>query len=211
MLWANRNGFFYVLDRETGRFLLGAEYAKQTWAQGLDDSGRPIRLADTDPTPDGRLIFPDVNGASNWWSPSYSPMTGLFYTMAYDGAVTYYSADAEYEPGKLFVGGSYTRDVPVDAYISAVRAIDPGTGHRIWEKRVQPKSMSGVMSTAGQLVFAGTVTGNFIALDAETGEDLWHKSLGGEVIAAPITYLANGEQQVTIAAGNAIFTFGLEN
>ena len=210
MLWANRNGFFYVLDRVTGRFLRGAEFAKQTWAQGLDDSGRPIRVPNMEPSPEGRLVFPDVNGASNWWSPSYSPVTGLFYTMAYDGGATFYTADAEYEPGKLFLGGSYERKVPVDTYVSAVRAVDPKTGDRVWEHRVQPKSMSGVMSTAGQLVFAGTVTGNFIALDADTGEDLWHKALGGEIIAAPITYLANGQQQVTIAAGQAIFTFALE-
>ena len=207
MLWANRNGFFYVLDRETGRFLLAREYARQTWAQGIDDSGRPIRAPDMEPTPEGRLVFPDVNGASNWWSPSYSPLTGLFYTMAYDGGAIYYSADAEYEPGKLFVGGGYERPAPVDTYVSAVRAIDPRTGERAWERRVQPKSMSGVLATAGQLVFAGTVAGNFIALDAETGEVLWRKALGGEVIAAPITYLANGRQQVTIAAGNALFTF----
>ncbi len=210
MFWANRNGFFYVLDRESGEFLLAKEYAKQTWAQGIDDSGRPIRIPNMEPSPDGRLVFPDVNGASNWWSPSYSPVTGLLYTMAYDGGATYYSADAEYEPGKLFVGGSYTRKVPVDTYVSAVRAIDPLTGDLVWEHRVQPKSMSGVMSTAGQIIFSGTVNGNFMALDAETGQDLWHKALGGEVIAAPITYLSNGKQQVTIAAGQAIFTFSVQ-
>ena len=211
MLWANRNGFFYVLDRENGRFLLAREYAAQTWALGIDDSGRPIRAPDMEPTPEGRLVFPEVNGASNWWSPSFSPATGLFYTMAYDGGATFYSAEADYEPGKLFVGGGYARDEPVDTYVSAVRAIDPHTGRRVWEHRVQPKSMSGVMATAGQLVFAGTVAGNFIALDAETGEHLWRKALGGEIIAAPITYLARGRQQVTISAGHAVFTFALRD
>ena len=211
MLFANRNGFFYALDRETGRFLLAREYATQTWAQGIDDSGRPIRVPDMEPTPEGRFVYPEVNGASNWWSPSFSPDTGLFYTMAYDGGATFYSADVDYEPGKLFVGGGYSRDEPIDTYVSAVRAIDPLTGRRVWEHRVQPKSMSGVMSTAGGLVFAGTVRGNFIALDAETGEDLWHKALGGEIIAAPITYRAAGRQQVTIAAGQAIFTFALDD
>ena len=107
MLFANRNGFFYVLDRETGRFVQGREYAMQTWAQGLDDSGRPIRVPDMEPTPEGRLVFPDVNGASNWWSPSFSPATELFYTMAYDGGAMYYSAESEYVPGQLFVGGSH--------------------------------------------------------------------------------------------------------
>ena len=93
--------------------------------------------------------------------------------------------------------------------MSAVRAIDPRTAEVVWEHRVQPKSMAGVMTTAGGVVFAGTVTGNFIALDAETGADLWHTRLGGNVVAAPITYLVNGRQHVTIAAGQAIFTFAL--
>ena len=187
----------------------GAEYAMQTWAQGLDDSGRPIRVPDMEPTPEGRLVFPDVNGASNWWSPSFSPATELFYTMAYDGGANFFSAESEYVPGQLFIGGSHAPAAPRDTYVSAVRAIDPQTARIVWEHRVQPKSMSGVMSTAGGLVFAGTVTGNFIALDASTGDDLWHARLGGNVIAAPITYLVNGRQQVTIAAGQAIFTFAL--
>ena len=163
-----------------------------------------------EPSREGRFVAPEVNGASNWWSPSFSPQTNLFYTMAYDGGAMFFTADAEYEPGKLFVGGSYTRTAPIDTYVSAVRAIDPKTGQIAWEHRVQPKSMSGVMATAGGLVFAGTVAGNFIALDAETGDDLWHMPLGGEIIAAPITYRAGGRQQITIAAGHALFTFALD-
>ena len=209
MLFANRNGFFYVLDRENGRFVQAREYAKQTWAQGIDDSGRPIRVPDMEPTPEGPLVFPDVSGASNWWSPSYSPDTGLFYVLAYDGGAMYYSAESEYVPGQLFVGGSHVPVTPSNTNVSAVRAIDPHTARVVWEHPVQPKSRAGVMTTAGGLVFAGTVTGNFIALDAETGDDLWHARLGGNVVAAPITYLVNGRQQVTIAAGQAIFTFAL--
>ena len=97
----------------------------------------------------------------------------------------------------------------VDEYHSAIRAIDPTTGARRWEFSVRSKSMSGVMATAGGLVFTGTVTGNFIALDAETGADLWRRPLGGEIIAAPMTDLSNDRQHVTIAAGHAIFTFTL--
>lgn len=129
--------------------------------------------------------------------------------MAYDGGAMYYSAESEYVEGQLFVGGSHVPQTSDDARVSAVRAIDPQTARVVWEHRVQPKSMSGVMTTAGGLVFAGTVTGNFLALDAETGDDLWHARLGGNVIAAPITYQVNGRQQVTIAAGQAIFTFTL--
>ncbi len=209
MYWANRNAFFYVLDRETGEFLSAFEYAEQTWAERIDEQGRPVRVPDMEPSREGRFVAPEVGGASNWWSPSYSPETALFYTMAYDGGAIYYAADAEYEPGKLFVGGSYTRAKPVDEYHSAIRAIDPTTGARRWEFPVRAKSMSGVMATAGGLVFTGTVTGNFIALDAETGADLWRRPLGGEIIAAPMTYLSNDRQHVTIAAGHAIFTFRL--
>ncbi|MCH2254116.1 MAG: PQQ-dependent dehydrogenase, methanol/ethanol family [Vicinamibacterales bacterium] len=209
MYWANRNAFFYVLDRETGEFLSAFEYAEQTWAERIDAQGRPVRVPGMEPSREGRFVAPEVGGASNWWSPSYSPETELFYTMAYDGGAIYYSADAEYEPGKLFVGGSYTRAKPVDEYHSAIRAIDPTTGARRWEFPVRSKSMAGVMATAGGLVFAGTVRGNFLALDAETGANLWRRPLGGEIIAAPVTYLSNSRQQVTIAAGHAIFTFAL--
>ena len=162
-----------------------------------------------EPSREGTYVVPEVTGASNWWSPSYSPETGLFYLMAYDGGAIYFQAEAEYEPGRLFVGGSYTRAAPVDEYTSAVRAIDPRSGERRWQFEVPSKSMSGVMATAGGLVFAGTVTGNFIALDAETGVDLWRSRLGGEIIAAPVSYLTDGRQQVSIAAGRAIFTFAL--
>ena len=209
MYWANRNAFFYVLDRETGEFLSAFEYAEQTWAERIDETGRPVLVPNMEPSREGTFVVPEVTGASNWWSPSYSPQTELFYTMAYDGGAIYYTADAEYEAGKLFVGGSYTRAKPVDEHHSAVRAIDPTTGTLRWEFPVPAKSMSGVLTTAGGLVFAGTVTGNFIALDAETGADLWRSRLGGEIIAAPVTYLTNGRQQVSIAAGRAIFTFSL--
>ncbi len=209
MYWANRNAFFYVLDRETGEFLSAFEFAEQTWAQRIDENGRPVRVPNMEPSREGTYVVPEVTGASNWWSPSYSPDTGLFYLMAYDGGALYFTAEAEYEAGRLFVGGSYTRARPVDEYHSAVRAIDPITGTRRWEFPVRAKSMSGVMATAGGLVFTGTVTGNFIALDAETGADLWQSRLGGEIIAAPITYLSEGRQQVSIAAGHAIFTFRL--
>ena len=209
LLLANRNGFFYALDRETGEFLRGTAFAKQTWAERLDDKGRPVRVPGMFPSPEGTLVYPSVNGAANWWSPSYSPATGLFYAMSYDGADTYYIAETEYREGELFVGGYPQRRVPQDTYTSAVRALDPETGERRWQFVVQPKSTSGLVSTAGNLVFGGTVAGNAFALDATTGKELWHASLGGNVRAGPVTYLVDGRQQVTVAAGHALFTFGL--
>ena len=210
MLWANRNAFFYALDREDGEFLMAKEFAKQTWAQGIDEAGRPIRVPDMLPTVEGKVVFPSINGAANWWSPTYSPETGLFYAMSFDGSQLYVlNEEVEYREGELFVGGYGRRTAPQDTFVSAVRALDPVTGDRKWEYRVQSKSQSGLLSTAGNLVFGGTVGGYFFALDATTGEERWRSSVGGVVMAAPITYAVDGEQRVTIAAGQALFTYGL--
>jgi alcohol dehydrogenase (cytochrome c) len=214
MLWGNRNAFYYVLDRETGEFLHANEFAKQTWATKIDDTGRPIRRPGMFPSVEGVLVYPDVSGATNWWSPTYSPHTGLFYVMSFDGAATYFlGEDPVYIEGKPFVGGIGTSNdyeqYPNPEYVSAVRALDATTGERKWEYEVQTKSTSGLLSTAGNLVFGGTRYGNFFALNATTGEELWHLDIGGWVHAAPMTYLVDGKQYVTIAAGSALFTFGL--
>ena len=210
MAFANRNAFFYLLDRETGEFLFAREFARQTWAEGIDqETGRPIRVPNMFPSEEGTLVAPVIGGAANWFSPTYSPDTGLFYIQAYDAEMLYYMAEAEYEEGELFVGGYGRPSQPADRFVSAVRAIDPLTGERKWEYRVQPRSTSGLLATRGGLVFGGSVRGNFYALNSDTGEELWHRSLGGNVFAAPISYEAGGRQHVTIAAGRALFTFAL--
>ena len=213
LIWCNRNAFYYVLDRESGEFLLAKEYAKQTWAEYIDDEGRPKRLPNTLPSKEGTLVYPDLHGATNWYSPSYSPQTRLHYVVAFDGAGEYFIADAKYEPGEWFLGGFGTQtgeeDFPNSEYTSAVRALDPVTGEQVWEYRMQPRSKSGLLSTAGNLLFGGTVRGSFFALNAKTGHELWRLDLGDRVYAAPVTYLVDGKQHVTIAAGNALFTFGL--
>ena len=214
MIWGNRNAFYYVLDRVTGEFLHATAFAKQTWAEKIDHTGRPVRIPDTFPTKDGTLVYPDVGGAANWWSPTYSPKTQLFYLMAFDGAGTYYlGAEVEHKPGLPFLGGFGTtnefEEFPDSKYVSAVRALDPTTGNRRWEYRVQAKSTSGLVSTAGNLVFGGTVKGNFFALDSRNGTELWRLDLGGRVHAAPMTYMVDGKQYVTIAVGSALFTLGL--
>jgi len=210
MLWANRNAFFYVLDRVTGEFLLARSFAKQTWAERIDANGRPIFRPDIMPSAEGTLVAPPVEDAANWWSTSYSPNTGLLYLMTHDAEELFFVRDDEYVAGELYEGGSWQAIQPFDKYVAAVRAIVPQTGELKWEYRVQPRGRTGLLSTAGDLVFGGTVDGYFFALDAGTGEDLWHMAIGGRVQAAPITYLADGDQYVTIAAGNDIFTFGLE-
>ncbi len=217
LLWANRNAFFYVLDRETGEFLLARQYAKQTWAKEIDATGRPVRLPNTSPTPEGTVVYPSVNGASNWWSPSYSPRTGLMYVMSFDGADTYYLGEAIYRPGLQYLGSfpearefvtGALGNWPAD-HKSFLRAIEPQTGRIKWAYELKPKSMAGVMTTAANLVFSGSAEGYFFALDAETGKLLWRMNLGGRIIAAPITFLSEGKQHVSIAAGGSIFTFAL--
>lgn len=207
MYFANRNCFFYVLDRETGEFLLGKPFAKQTWAQDLDAKGRPIRVPGMEPSAKGTLVWPGVQGGTNWYSPSYSPQTGLFYFSAWEYASIYYKGDAPYSPGNRFLG-SAPQGVPDEPGAGAIRALDPKTGRRRWEFALTSTPQSGILTTAGGLLFAGDADGYFFALDDATGKELWRIGTGGLIVAAPVTYTANGRQLVTIASGGAIFTFG---
>ena len=193
MLWPNRNGFYYTLDRETGEFLVGKPFAKQAWAEGLDKNGRPIRRPNTAPSIEGTVVSPPAGGAANYWSPSYSPRTGLVYVMAYDGEAKFFIRDDEYEAGERFTGGGQVQTQPLDNDVSAVRAIVPQTGDIQWEYRVQPKSRSGLLTTASDLLFGGTEDGYFFALDAVTGKELWHLSTGESVNSAPISYAVDGK------------------
>ena len=153
MLWANRNAFYYTLDRETGEFLLGTPFARQSWAEGLDETGRPIRLPDTFPTVEGVTVAPTAGGATNWWSPAYSPRTGLLYVNAFDGEGTFYIREDEYVEGQGFTGGGVQSPAyDMDNYMSAIRALDPATGDLRWEFPMQPRARAGVLATAGNLV-----------------------------------------------------------
>ncbi|HJO12769.1 MAG TPA: PQQ-dependent dehydrogenase, methanol/ethanol family [Gammaproteobacteria bacterium] len=211
IMWANRNAFYYTLDRATGEFLVGEPYATQTWALGLDANGRPMRAPNTIPTYEGVVVSPSVGGGTNWWSAAYSPRSELFYVNAFDGEQRFFKRDEEYERGERFTGGggSYTR--PMDTYYSALRAIDPATGDIAWEFPVQPRTSAGISTTAGDLVLSGSVDGYFYALDANTGEELWHISLGRRVHAAPMTFAVAGKQYITVAAGNVVYTFALRD
>ena len=210
MMWANRNGFFYTIDRESGEFLVGKPFARQTWAEGLDENGRPIRRPNMFPSAEGTLVSPPATGGTNWQSPAYNPRTGLFYVMAFDGEAKFFIRDEDYVEGDRFTGGGQERVLPTDEYTSAVRAIDPRTGDRRWEFRVKPQTMAGLLTTAGDLVFGGTVDGYFYALDAVSGQELWHIALGTQVRSAPMTFAVDGRQYVTIAVGNVVYTFGLD-
>lgn len=207
--WAHRNAFYYVLDRETGKFLLGKPFATQTWAKGLDDNGRPIRLPNIDPTPEGTYIWPGVQGATNWYSPSYSPDTKLFYLAAWENRSVYRKGEQEYSPGNRFIGSVPLIELPDEPGHGAIRALNPQTGDKVWEYKLHTKPWAGVLSSAGKLVFGGSDEGYFFALDAETGKEQWKLNMGGIIRANPITYMSKGKQIVAIAAGSSIITLHL--
>lgn len=205
---ANRNAFFYVLDRESGQFLLGKPYARQTWAEGLTETGRPMRAPNSTPTTAGTELYPDVNGATNWFSPSYDPKNDQFYVAVREGAAIYYSAAAAYKPGVSFVAGGWKTSPEAPDY-GCIRAFRPETAEMKWEFKLHSKPWAGVLSTAGGLVFGGSDEGNFFALDSKTGAPLWNYQTGGKIFANPISFQFDGKQYVLIAAGHSIFAFSL--
>ena len=227
MLWANRNGFYYVLDRTTGRFLTGRPFVAVNWAEGLDDSGRPVET----PQPPGAPTYPGVQGGTNWYSPSFSPRTGLFYVPAWeDYASVFDGQPQEYEPGRSFVGGRPRTAAPVPdaptvpgltrgpintwtdaAGSGAVVALDALTGAPQWKFEMTDVTSSGILTTASDLLFTGTRSGYFQALDARTGDLLWRTSLGGQITNGPMTYEVDGRQYVAVIAGHSLSTFALRD
>ncbi len=205
---ANRNGFYYVLDRATGAFVRGVPFATQTWASGLDAQGRPLALPGKEPSETGTLVWPSLQGAVNWYSPSYAPANGLFYVAVREMGSLYFKSEAEYEPGRYFLGGGEAM-LPGAEPWGAVRALDALTGERRWEFRLLSPPWSGLLATAGGLVFGGTREGNVFALDAATGEPRWDFQAGGACVANPISYRVDGRQQVALAMGQAVFVFAL--
>jgi alcohol dehydrogenase (cytochrome c) len=205
---ANRNGFYYALDRTSGKFIAGRPYVKQTWASGLDEAGRPMRLPKTDPTPEGTLLWPSLAGGSNWYSSTFSPQTGLYYVNVKEQGAIYHRGAAEYKAGAFFNGGGQ-RDYKEEEPYGAVRALDVGTGEMRWEYRLHSPSHAGLMTTAGGLVF-GSNSSSFFALDAKKGDLLWRFETGGGIVANPISYMNEGKQYIAIAAGHALLVFSVE-
>ncbi len=213
MLWANRNGMSYVLDRANGQFLKGFPFVKVNWVDGFDEKGRPIPVPGIAPTKEGTLVYPGNQGGTNWYSPSFSPRTGLFYVSAWENtSTTYIKGDTapEFKPGGGFTGLFPRPGLATDDVHSSIQAIDPKTGTKRWTYRINtPSTEAGVLTTASDMLFSGARDGSFFALDARTGKLLWQTNLGPSVAAAPITYAVNGKQYVSIVAGNSMFTFGL--
>ena len=209
LVTAQRNAFYYVLDRETGEFLAGQAFAKQTWANGLDAKGRPSVLPDTEPTPAGNYVCPDAAGSANWGSPSYDASNSLFIVSVREACATYSSVTRDPIPGEGFTGGGQELDTKIGTP-GAVRALDAITGATKWNFPLQVgSSATGVLATAGGVVFASSNDGNLIALEARTGRYLWHYYTGANIVASPISYAVGGKQYVAIASQSAIFVFAV--
>jgi alcohol dehydrogenase (cytochrome c) len=210
---ANRNAFYYVLDRDTGKFITGVPFAKQTWAKGLDKNGRPIENPNIQPTPEGNLVYPSLTGGVNWTSPCYSPLTGLFYVNARDAGAWYIQGEPKMAPGNsvgvVGGGGGGGRFMVGDQDVTSIRALDAVTGRRVWNFQMVGDSWTGVLATAGNLVFSADAEGNFFALNATSGENLWHINLGAALRSNPMTYAVDGHQYIADSSGNSLFVFDL--
>ena len=208
LIQANRNGFLYVLDRTNGNFLSAKPYAHVTWATGIAPDGRPLVAPGSEPTPEGVRVCPGALGATNWFSPSYNPQTGLLYVATTDECDTFTGAPQKYHEGHDFLGSIY---VPAkgERPTGAMRALDPFTGRTKWEFPYLSPPWGGALSTAGGVVFGGDSEGNFIAFDARAGRDLWHIQLGAAIYSSPMTYMLDGRQYVVIPAGAGLFAFAL--
>ena len=221
LMWANRNGIYYVLDRKTGEFLVGKPFTKVTWMDGFDLKGRPQKVAAAGPSREGTLVYPGVQGGTNWYSPSFSPKTGLFYIPAWNNTFsTFVKTPDTYKEGQRFIGGyprtSFGLNRGVQANTrkpeeghGAVMAVDAATGEKKWQLDFIDVTDSGILTTTTDLLFVGNREEHFYAIHARTGEVLWRTSLGGAIANGPITYAVNGQQYVAVAAGNGLFVFGL--
>jgi alcohol dehydrogenase (cytochrome c) len=213
MLWANRNGLMYVLDRVTGQFLLGKPFVDVNWMSGFDEKGRPMRVPGKVPTAEGALIKPTVLGGTNWYPPSYSPRTGLFYVSSWENTGTIATEGGRPKGTGNAPMGAATLGINLkteEEGYGAVRAFDPKTGERKWEFKMNDITWAGVLTTASDLLFSGGREGYFYALNARTGELLWKAALGGQVNSGPMSYSVNGRQYVAVCAGTALFTFALK-
>jgi alcohol dehydrogenase (cytochrome c) len=202
---ASRNGYFFLLDRATGEHLLTKPFIETNWASGIDAKGRPMRNLAKDPAPDGRLVSPASGGASNWPPPSFSPDSGLFYVSAMRSFSVFYLTDTSEKPEGW---GGVDKDSWMD---TELRAIDYQTGQVKWSHNWGSEGwgLSGLLSTAGKLLFGGDISGNFIGMDAATGKFLWHVNLNANVSNGPMTYELDGVQYLVVGAGDTLYGFQL--
>jgi alcohol dehydrogenase (cytochrome c) len=203
---ASRNGFFFVLDRASGKNVVTSEFVKTNWTKGLDKDGHPISDPDKEPKVDGAIVTPNQGGGTNWYPPAFSPDTGLFYVNASQAYSVYYIYDDSEKPEGW---GGNDRGGWQQALL---QAIDYKTGKIRWSRKFEGGgTRGGLLTTAGNLVFGGDPAGNFVAFDAAKGDPLWHANLGNNVTNGPITFELDGSQYVLVAAGDTLFSFVMNN
>lgn len=209
---ADRNGYFYVLNREDGKFLNAWPFVKDiTWSSGIDENGRPIyneanRPGDPAKSADGEkgeMVFasPSFLGGKNWMPMAFSQNTGLFYVPSNEWGMDIWNEPVTYKKGAAYLGSGFTIKPNYEDHIGSLKAIDPTTGEWKWEYKNEAPLWGGVMTTAGGLVFFGTPEGEFIALDDTTGEKLWSFQTGSGIVGQPVTWEQDGEQYVSIVSG----------
>ncbi|MEP6915654.1 MAG: PQQ-binding-like beta-propeller repeat protein [Acidobacteriota bacterium] len=214
MLHANRNGFFYIFDRRDGTLLLAKPFVRNlTWASGIGTDGRPIKLPNQEPTPAGTKVCPSQDGATNWFSPSFNPATGLYYVQTFEKCSIYTKSEqGDWQTGKTYLGGSQrTASDPTPERI--LKAIDIRTGAIVWELP-QPgpaNSWGGTLSTASGLVIVGEEGGALMAVDAVSGKPLWSFQTNQTWRASPMTYGFDGKQYIAVAAGPSIIALALQD
>ena len=208
LMTANRNGFFYTLDRTNGALLRARPFVRTTWAQEVGRDGRPILLEANQIGPEGTVTCPDVGGGTNWMSPSFNPGTGLFYVTTREVCAKFYAFPQQFLPGHVYWGGA-VEAIPGEPGYGALRAIDPVSGLVRWEFKYPRPSFGGTLSTASGLVFAGEEDGNVMAFDAASGKNLWRLQTGAGLRAGPMSFMHNGRQYVVVASGGAVIAFAL--
>jgi alcohol dehydrogenase (cytochrome c) len=211
LLHANRNGFFYVLDRTNGAMLLAKPFVKRlTWAKEIGADGRPVINPDQEPTRDGTKVCPAVEGATNWFSTAFHPATGLYYVQALEKCTIYHHKPEVWRAGQSFYGGT-TKGVPDEQGQKVLRAIDVQTGATKWElpQTGRASSWGGTLATAGGLVIFGEDSGALMAADASTGKVLWQFQTNTSWKASPMTYAFDGRQHIAVVAGPTVMAFAL--
>lgn len=212
LMLANRNGFFYTLDRTNGKLIVGKPFVQVNWAREIGADGRPVLIPGHTPDEKGEVTCPDLVGGTNFQPPSFDPASRLFFVSARETCATFYAWKPDYSPGDSFTGGATQRSNLQDGQKAhgALRAIDPATGERKWEFKYLTPSLAGVLTTASGLAFTGDAEGNFFALDSKSGKLLWHYALGSALHGtSPTTYMLDGRQFLLIPAGTTLTAWAL--
>src|SRR5947209_6119400 len=209
VMFANRNGFFYTIDRVTGKIIVAKPFVETTWAKEVGSDGRPVLLPGNLPDEEGTKTCPDLGGGTNFMSPSFDPTTRLFFVTARETCATYFAFDQKFKPGEQYESGGTVR--PRDQKnFGELRAIDPATGQLKWEFRYTSVSSSGVLTTESGLVFAGDGDGNIMAFDSRSGKNLWHYQLGFSMRSTSgTTYMLDGRQYLLVPSGSMLTAFAL--